>query len=161
MPHSYGVRARTRHLFAKKFGERGMPSISTYMQVYRVGDYVDIKANGAIHKGMPFKFYHGRTGLVFNVTKRAVGVIVNKRVGNRYIEKRINVRIEHIKPSKCKDDFLARIKQCTEAQRAAKESGVPFVSMKRVPKQPRAGHTVQTEGNEAITVVPLPYEALI
>lgn len=30
---------------------------------------------------MPFKFYHGKTGRVFNVTKRAVGVIVNKQVG--------------------------------------------------------------------------------
>ena len=29
---------------------------------------------------MPFKFYHGKTGRVFNVTKRAVGVIVNKPI---------------------------------------------------------------------------------
>jgi ribosomal protein L21E len=29
---------------------------------------------------MPFKYYHGRTGVVFNVNKRAVGVIVNKEV---------------------------------------------------------------------------------
>ena len=29
---------------------------------------------------MPHKFYHGKTGKVFNVTKRAVGVIVNKQV---------------------------------------------------------------------------------
>jgi large subunit ribosomal protein L21e len=29
------------------------------MKTYKVGDIVDIKANGAVHKGMPFKFYHG------------------------------------------------------------------------------------------------------
>ena len=29
---------------------------------------------------MPFKFYHGRTGVVFNVNKRAIGVTVNKLV---------------------------------------------------------------------------------
>jgi hypothetical protein len=29
---------------------------------------------------MPYKYYHGRTGVVFNVNKRAVGVIVNKEV---------------------------------------------------------------------------------
>ena len=29
---------------------------------------------------MPHKVYHGTTGRVFNVTRRAVGVIVNKQV---------------------------------------------------------------------------------
>jgi large subunit ribosomal protein L21e len=62
-----------------------------------VGDIVDIKANGSIHGGMPHKYYHGRTGRVYNVTKSAVGVIVNKRIGNRIIPKRINLRIEHVK----------------------------------------------------------------
>ena len=32
---------------------------------------------------MPHKFYHGRTGVVWNVTKRALGVEVNKEVGDR------------------------------------------------------------------------------
>jgi large subunit ribosomal protein L21e len=48
-----------------------------------VGDYVDIKVNAAVHKGMPFKFYHGRTGIVWNVTKRALGVELNKVVSSR------------------------------------------------------------------------------
>lgn len=43
------------------------------------GDYVDIKCNPSIHKGMPFKYYHGRTGIVFNVTKTSLGVRVNKQ----------------------------------------------------------------------------------
>jgi hypothetical protein len=29
---------------------------------------------------MAFKWYHGKTGVVWNVTKRAVGVEVNKQV---------------------------------------------------------------------------------
>jgi large subunit ribosomal protein L21e len=28
---------------------------------------------------MPHKFYHGRTGRVWNVTKRAIGVVINKQ----------------------------------------------------------------------------------
>ncbi len=32
---------------------------------------------------MPHRFYHGKTGRVFNVTRHAVGIIVNKRV--RYV----------------------------------------------------------------------------
>lgn len=67
---------------------------------------------------MPHRFYHGKTGRVFNVTRHAVGIIVNKRVryvflfigfskkinkifllnfSHRVIAKRINVRIEHSK----------------------------------------------------------------
>jgi len=41
---------------------------------------VFVQGNGAVQKGMPHKAYHGRTGIVYNVTQHAVGVIVNKRV---------------------------------------------------------------------------------
>jgi len=33
--------------------------LTTYLKTYKVGDIVDIKADAAIHKGMPHKFYHG------------------------------------------------------------------------------------------------------
>ena len=59
MPHSFGQRARTRHLFAQKFREKGPVKLSTYLKNYKVGDIVDIKANGSIQKGMPHKYYHG------------------------------------------------------------------------------------------------------
>ncbi|KAG5459856.1 MAG: ribosomal protein L21e-domain-containing protein [Olpidium bornovanus] len=123
MPHSFGLRARTRHMFAQKFRQHGPVKLSTYLKTYKVGDIVDIKANASIQKGMPHKFYHGRTGVVYNVTKSAVGVIVNKRVGNRYIEKRVNIRIEHIRHSKCRDDFLRRVKENAAARKEAKAKG--------------------------------------
>lgn len=31
-------------------------------------------------QGMPHKYYHGKTGVVWNVTKRSIGVEVNKQV---------------------------------------------------------------------------------
>jgi ribosomal protein L21E len=31
---------------------------------------------GAVQKGMPYKVYHGKTGVIYNVTKSAVGVIL-------------------------------------------------------------------------------------
>ena len=46
----------------------------------QIGDYVDIKVNPAQQKGMPYLAYQGRTGVVWNVTPRAVGVEVNKQV---------------------------------------------------------------------------------
>merc|ERR1711939_238306 len=95
MPNSFGVRARTRDLFAKRWGTYGMPSMSTYLKTFKRGDIVDIVANPAIHKGFPFKHYQGKTGVIWNVTKTSVGVILNKKVGNRIIKKRIHVRIAH------------------------------------------------------------------
>ena len=65
-----------------------------------------VQGNGAVQKGMPYKYYHGKTGRVFNVTKRAVGVVVNKQLRGKIIPKRINVRIEHIRHSRCREDFL-------------------------------------------------------
>ena len=59
MPHSFGLRARTRHLFARDFRTKGHVQLSNYLKTYKVGDIVDIKANGAVHKGMPHKYYHG------------------------------------------------------------------------------------------------------
>lgn len=82
MPAGHGVRGRTRDLFARPFRKKGPTHLSTYLRTFKTGDYVDVKVNGSIHKGMPHKFYHGRTGRVWNVTKRAVGVEVNKQVCN-------------------------------------------------------------------------------
>lgn len=76
MPHSYGYRAKTRDIFSKDRGQKGQIPLTRYLTNYKVGQYVDIKGDGAVHKGMPHKFYHGKTGVVWNVTKRAVGVVV-------------------------------------------------------------------------------------
>ena len=43
---------------------------------FRTGDIVEVVVNSMVHKGMPHKTYHGRTGIVFNVAKKAVGVEV-------------------------------------------------------------------------------------
>jgi large subunit ribosomal protein L21e len=122
MPHSNGYRARTRYMFSKAFRQHGAPNVSTYLATFKRGDYVDIVANGSIHKGMPHRNYHGKTGKVWNVTPRAVGVLVNKQIRNKIVQKRIHVRIEHVRASKCRQDFLLRMKENnrlrTEAQKA-------------------------------------------
>merc|ERR1712137_588929 len=124
MPHSFGYRARTRQMFAKDFRTNGNIGLRKYLQVYKIGDIVDIKGDGAVQKGMPHKYYHGKTGVIWNVTKRAVGVVVNKQVNGRIIRKRIHVRTEHANHSKCKDDFKARVKANAAAQAEAKKTGV-------------------------------------
>ncbi|OAV90893.1 60S ribosomal protein L21-A [Puccinia triticina 1-1 BBBD Race 1] len=160
MPHSFGYRGRTRDMFKRGFKQAGQIKLSTFMKVYRVGDIVDIKANGAQQKGMPHKYYHGRTGIVYNVAPRAVGVIVYKVVGNRYLEKRVNLRIEHVKHSKCRDDFLRRVKENARLKKEAKEKGEK-VQLKRLPAGPREAHTISTQSNAPVTLAPIPYDTTI
>ena len=158
MPHSFGKKARTRDMFAKPFRRQGTPSLSKYLITYKVGDIVDIKADGSIHRGMPHKYYHGRTGVVFNVTKTAVGVEVRKKIKHRYIMKRINVRIEHVSPSRSREAFLARVRENEEKKKKAKETGVK-AQLKRQPAQPKEGYTLEiTEDNKPVTMRPVPFE---
>jgi large subunit ribosomal protein L21e len=149
-------------MFAKKFRQHGPIHLSRYLRGIRVGDYVDIFADPSIHKGMPHKGYHGRTGIVFNVTKRAVGVRVNKLVNGRILEKRIHVRIEHVRPSKCRQEILRRKKENEAAKEEARRTGVR-VDLKRHPKQPKAGYFVSKPGGDGVltTIQPLPFSDLV
>eukprot|EP01101_Sappina_pedata_P008881 TRINITY_DN5015_c0_g1_i1.p1 TRINITY_DN5015_c0_g1~~TRINITY_DN5015_c0_g1_i1.p1 ORF type:complete len:160 (+),score=79.41 TRINITY_DN5015_c0_g1_i1:73-552(+) len=159
MPHSFGMRARTRNIFARPFREHGQVRTSTYLQVFKKGEFVDVKANGAVHKGMPHRFYHGKTGKVWNVTPRAIGVEVNKRVGNRIIKKRIHVRVEHVQKSKCQQEFKRRVAQNIRKRTYSEKTGVK-VTMKRKPTLPRRGGIVKTDG--AIeNFAPIKYELLM
>lgn len=72
---------------------------------------------------MPHKFYHGRTGVVWNVTKRAVGVEMNKQVNGRIIRKRLHVRVEHVQPSRCREEFLKRRASNDAIKADAKKKG--------------------------------------
>lgn len=147
MPHAYGYRARTRNLFRKAFGKHGPVHISTYMTKYKIGDFVDVVADGSIHKGMPHKFYHGRTGRVFNVNPNSIGVVINKQVRSRIIPKRIHVRVEHLRRSTCQQNFKERIKQVELNKRNNK--GVK-ASQKRQPLGPKTEMKVDTKGLQLV-----------
>lgn len=137
-----------------------MIRLSTYLRTYKVGDIVDIKVNGAVQKGMAHKVYHGKTGVIYNVTKSAVGIIIYKKVKHRYLEKRLNIRIEHIQPSRSRDDFLRRVKQNAELKQKVKVEGQP-VQLKRQPAMPREARTISIKDNKPETVAPVAYETTI
>jgi large subunit ribosomal protein L21e len=162
MPHSFGVRARTRHMFRRKFRTHGPVNLSQYLMPVKVGDYVDIFANSSIHKGMPHKYYHGRTGIVFNVTKTAIGVRVNKPVNGRILEKRIHVRIEHVRKSKCQQEIIRRKKENEALKQKARETGVK-VSLKRTPILPKEAYYLPKAGEDGVvtTIQPLPFSDLV
>merc|ERR1711916_328851 len=159
MPHSFGIRAGTRDLYSRPYRARGTIAVTTYLTQFKVGEMIDIKANSAVHRGMPHKFYHGKTGVIYNVTKRGLGVIVNKTVGNRIMKKRINIRHEHCQPSRCREDFLRRVKENDVIKNQAAKEG-RIVSTKRKPVMPREGFMLKMKGKEVEDVVPELFEDL-
>lgn len=49
MTNSKGYRRGTRDLFARKFRKHGTIPLSKYLEVYKVGDYVDIKVSSLFY----------------------------------------------------------------------------------------------------------------
>jgi large subunit ribosomal protein L21e len=160
---STGYRAGTRDLFTKKYRTKGGNApLTTFMRCFKVGDMVDVVANAAQQKGMPHKFYHGRTGRIWNINKRAVGVEINKVHREKQIVKRIHVRVEHVRPSKSQAGHLARVKSNEAIKKAAKESGTPapLSALKRQPKGPREGFELNlssTFQQQVHLLTPQPY----
>jgi large subunit ribosomal protein L21e len=159
MPHCFGQRARTRDLFAKPFRRHGITALNRLMIIYKKGEYVDVIADGAIQKGMPHKYYHGKTGRVFDITKHSVGVVVNKRVGGRIVPKRIHVRIEHVRKSQSREAFRQRVLKNDELKREAKKNNTKVVT-KRIPLQPREAHIVDSSKTAIEFVNPIKFREL-
>eukprot|EP00444_Apocalathium_aciculiferum_P046998 CAMPEP_0183497946 /NCGR_PEP_ID=MMETSP0371-20130417/329_1 /TAXON_ID=268820 /ORGANISM="Peridinium aciculiferum, Strain PAER-2" /LENGTH=123 /DNA_ID=CAMNT_0025691355 /DNA_START=1 /DNA_END=369 /DNA_ORIENTATION=+ len=113
-----------------------MPGTSRYMATFKRGDYVDIVVDSSVQSGMPFSFYHGRTGIVFNVNRNALGVEVTKCIGNRQLRKRIHVNVAHLRKSRCNESFLKRVKDNDQKKRDAKLQGLT-ADVKRQPEGPK------------------------
>jgi large subunit ribosomal protein L21e len=126
----------------------------------RLHNSLQMRDKQLIQNRMPYKVYHGKTGVIYNVTKSAVGVIIYKKVGNRYLEKRINVRIEHVSHSRSRDEFVRRVKENAEKKRKAKAEGT-HIHLKRQPAMPRGERTISMKGNLPETITPIPYETTI
>jgi len=109
---------------------------------------------------MPYKVYHGKTGVVYNVTKSAVGVIIFRQVRNRYIEKRVNIRIEHVRKSRSRDEFLNRVKENAAKRVTAKTENV-HVHLKRQPVMPRGARTVSAKEQKPENIAPIAYDTHI
>jgi len=88
---SKGKRRRTRNLLRIRVGER-IP-ITKYLQEFKVGDKVMVKPDPSSHRGMPFKRFFGRTGIL--IDKRGKSYIVKIKDGKK--EKVIISRPEHLK----------------------------------------------------------------
>lgn len=79
------------------------------------------------------------------------------QVGNRIIKKRIHVRIEHVLPSRCTEEFRLRKQNNDKLKAEAKACG-KRISTKRQPAGPKPGFMV--EGTTLETVTPIPYDVV-
>ena len=89
-----GYRARTRSLLRKKPRERGKIGLSKVLHEYKPGEKVVIKIDSSVHKGMPHRRYHGRTGVITD--KRGRAYVIEVTQGDA--TKEIIARPEHLKP---------------------------------------------------------------
>lgn len=166
MVHSYGYRSGTRNKYSKKkqgleHRRAGPIATARLLETYRLGDRVDIIGDSAHHKGLPHKFYHGRTGVVYNVTPRGLGVVVNKYHRNgKILAKRICVRHVHARQSRCAVDTVARIQANEAIKRASKESGERKPTIKRVPGKPKDSFTVKAFKLNFLGARPVKFEDL-
>ena len=76
------------------------------------------------------------------------------------MEKRVNVRIEHVRHSKCRQEFIDRVKSNAEKKKEAKAAGT-HVELKRLPAAPREARTISVSKTNALeTLTPLPYDTV-
>ncbi|VCX04300.1 unnamed protein product [Gulo gulo] len=80
MTNTKGKRRSTCYVCFSPFRKHRVVPLATYTQIYKEDDIGKLKRMGTIQKGMPHKFYHGKTGRVYNVTQHADGIIVKKHV---------------------------------------------------------------------------------
>jgi len=163
MVNSKGYRRGTRYLFRRPFRKHGPIHLSTYMNVYKRGQHVHIKGTGTVQKGMPHRFYHGKTGRVMNVLKRSVQVLVNKRVKQRLIEKKVILRIEHIKPAKYEEGKRKKIEKIESLKRLSDQYNIWGLNLKvKGVEEPKSGHFVNVNNlNKPIEVTAIPYELVV
>ncbi|EHB13202.1 60S ribosomal protein L21 [Heterocephalus glaber] len=157
MTNTKAKRRGTWYMFSRPFRKYGVVPLTTYTQIYKKPDIVDIKGMGTVQKGMPPKCYHDKTGRVYNVTQQAVGIVVNQQVNCKMLAKRIHVCKEHIKHSKSRDSFLKWVKENDQKKKEAKEKGT-WVQLKRQPAPSREAHFVRTNGKEPELLEPILYE---
>ena len=66
---------------------------------------------------------------------------MNKQVRNRIIKKKIHVRIEHVKKSNCRKQFLERLVSNQAEAKMAQNEGSTLPRLRATHNRPRCTHT--------------------
>jgi large subunit ribosomal protein L21e len=71
-----GRRRKTRNIFGKKASQRGKFSLTKYFQTFKVGDQVLLHVEPGVHKGVYFRRFNARPGIVARKQGRCYVVTV-------------------------------------------------------------------------------------
>lgn len=88
-----GFRRRTRHKYQKTLRQKGKVSMQKYFQEFKEGDKVMLSAEPAVQKGMYFRRFHSRVGVVKGRQGRCYAV----RIKDQDSEKTVIVHPVHLK----------------------------------------------------------------
>lgn len=91
MPHSRGLRSKSRKILTKRGRDVGL-KVTRFLRLYAPGDKVVFDIDPTVHKGMPHRRYQGKVGVV--VEKRGRAYVVETEVGGK--TKTIIAKPEHI-----------------------------------------------------------------
>jgi len=88
-----GARRKTRSKMTKPRRAQGKISLTSYFKEFKPGDVVALKAEPAVQKGMYFRRFHGKTGLI---TKK-LGTCYEVTLKDQDKTKRLIVHPVHLK----------------------------------------------------------------
>lgn len=71
-----GSRRKTRSKYKKGVREKGKISLTRYFQLFKVNEKVILKAEPAIQKGIYFRRFHGKTGIIKGRKGRCYEVMI-------------------------------------------------------------------------------------
>ncbi|MFT4313504.1 MAG: 50S ribosomal protein L21e [Candidatus Woesearchaeota archaeon] len=88
-----GNRRKTRHIFQNSIRQKGKISIRRYLHDFEQGQRVLLLAQPAIQKGLYFRRFHGRSGIVLGKQ----GDCYKVEVTDKDMTKKIIVHPAHLK----------------------------------------------------------------
>lgn len=94
MQRSKGQRQGTRSIARRSKSQRHRINITAVMHQYSLGDRVAIVIDGGQQRGMPYRRFQGRTGVISG--KQGVAWVVSVKDGNK--PKTVVARPEHLHP---------------------------------------------------------------
>ena len=88
-----GFRRKTRSKLRKRKSDRGKISINKYLQKFKVGERVCLKAEPAVQHGMYFPRFHGKHGVVSGMQGKCYTI----KIKDKTKEKELIVHPVHLK----------------------------------------------------------------
>ncbi|MFH1916909.1 MAG: 50S ribosomal protein L21e [Nanoarchaeota archaeon] len=93
MARKGGSKRKTRHIFKKHMREKGKISIRRFLHEFKAGDKVVLKGEPAYQKGLYFRRFHGKQGII--VSRRGFCYLVAIKDANK--EKAVYVHPVHLR----------------------------------------------------------------